>query len=147
KNRLLAELKRVHELGWILSKRLDKMGNILPCNSSNCGGYTLEAELGVTPNGFSEPDFLGWEVKQFTVKNFSNINSAVITLMTPEPTGGIYVTEGIESFIRRYGYDDVSGKHDRLNFGGQFYLNRRGLRTGLTLKLFGFNIEERKIRN
>jgi hypothetical protein len=31
--------------------------------SSNCGGYTLEAELGATPNGYSEPDFMGWEIK------------------------------------------------------------------------------------
>ena len=42
---LLKEMKRIHELGWITSKRLDKKGNILPCKSSNCGGYTLEARI------------------------------------------------------------------------------------------------------
>lgn len=57
KARLLDELYRIHQLDWITSKRLDRNGNILPCTSSNCGGYTLEAELGITPNGYSEPDF------------------------------------------------------------------------------------------
>lgn len=50
---LLQELARIHNQGWIISKRLDSDRNVLPCHSSNCGGYTLEAELGVTPNGYS----------------------------------------------------------------------------------------------
>ena len=70
---LLGELKRIHELGWIDSKRLDSNGNIMDCRAPNCGGYTLEAALGVTPNGYSEPDFMGWEVKQFGVANFNRI--------------------------------------------------------------------------
>lgn len=97
---LLQELARIHNQGWIDSKRLDSDGNILPCRASNCGGYTLEAELGVTPNGYSEPDFMGWEIKQFGVKKFENINSSVITLMTPEPTNGLYKSEGTEYFIK-----------------------------------------------
>ncbi|MBK6989645.1 MAG: hypothetical protein IPH33_16245 [Bacteroidetes bacterium] len=28
----------------------------------------MEAELGIKPNGFSEPDYLGWEVKQFELR-------------------------------------------------------------------------------
>ncbi|MEO0062747.1 MAG: hypothetical protein RLZZ08_1307, partial [Pseudomonadota bacterium] len=32
--------------------------------------YTLEAELGITPNGIAEPDFQGWEVKQYGVRDF-----------------------------------------------------------------------------
>ena len=47
KAKLLDELYRIHQLNWIISKRLDKNGNILQCVSSNCGGYTLEAELGI----------------------------------------------------------------------------------------------------
>jgi hypothetical protein len=36
-----------------------------------------------------EPDFLGWEVKQFAVEGFERIESAKpITMMTPEPDGG-----------------------------------------------------------
>lgn len=59
---LIHELLRIHQLGWIKSKRLDKFGNLMACEAPNCGGYTLEAELGITPNGYSEPDLLGWEV-------------------------------------------------------------------------------------
>lgn len=93
-------------MGWIDSKRLDRDGNILACNAPNCGGYTLEAELGIIPNGYSAPDFLGWEIKQFGVKKFTRINNAIITLMTPEPNGGIYKNEGIEYFLKHYGYAD-----------------------------------------
>jgi hypothetical protein len=145
--KLLDELLRIHQLGWINSKRLDRQGNILPCESSNCGGYTLEAELGITPNGYSEPDFLGWEVKQFGVDNFSKITSAIITLMTPEPTDGIYKTEGTEAFLRKYGYADKTGREDRINFGG---VHKAGIihpSTKLEMQLIGFDVESGKIRN
>ena len=144
---LIAELLRIHQLGWIKSKRLDGYGNILPCESRNCGGYTLEAELGITPNGYSEPDFLGWEIKQYGVTNFSKIDSAVITLMTPEPTDGLYKAEGAESFIRKYGYSDRNQVEDRLNFGG---IHKSGFRhplTNLELQLIGFDCESGKIRS
>ncbi len=144
---LLEELSRIHKLGWIDSKRLDSERNILPCNSSNCGGYTLEAELGITPNGYSEPDFLGWEVKQFGVKNFDNIETAIITLMTPEPTDGLYKTEGAEYFVKTYGYKDKLGRADRMNFGG---IHKAGVihdSTNLEMRLIGFDQESGKIRN
>jgi hypothetical protein len=64
KKAILRVLKSIHEKGWIDSKRLDGNRNIAPCNSPQCGGYTLESELGITPNGRAEPDYLGWEVKQ-----------------------------------------------------------------------------------
>lgn len=145
--KLIAELLRIHELGWIKSKRLDGQGNILPCEAPQCGGYTLEAELGITPNGYSEPDYLGWEVKQFGVINFNKINSKVITLMTPEPTGGFYKKEGIPAFIRKYGYADVSGKADRMNFGGVHKADIVHQRTNLELQLIGFDKEVGKIRS
>ena len=56
KQKLILQLKRIHELGWIKSRRLDSYGSYMACESSNCGGYTLEAELGIIPNGRSEPD-------------------------------------------------------------------------------------------
>lgn len=145
--KLLEELLRIHQLDWITSKRLDREGNILPCISSNCGGYTLEAELGITPNGYSEPDFLGWELKQFGVTNFERINSSIITLMTPEPTDGIYKTQGTEAFLNTYGYPDKTGREDRINFGG---IHKAGLRhssTNLEMQLIGFDQESGKIRN
>ena len=145
--KLLDELYRIHQLNWITSKRLDKDGNILPCVSSNCGGYTLEAELGITPNGYSEPDFLGWEVKQFGVTNFERINSSVITLMTPEPTDGIYKTQGTEAFLHIYGYPDKTGREDRINFGGIHKVGLQHSSTNLEMQLIGFDYESGKIRN
>lgn len=147
KQKLISELSRIHQLGWIKSKRLDRDGNIVRCEAPNCGGYTLEAELGITPNGYSEPDFLGWEVKQFGVANFARVNNAIITLMTPEPTHGYYVTDGTEAFIRKYGYADVSGKLDRMNFGGVHKSGIKHQRTNLELKLIGFDYEAGKIRS
>jgi hypothetical protein len=144
---LLQELIRIHNQGWIDSKRLDSDGNTLPCRASNCGGYTLEAELGVTPNGYSEPDFMGWEIKQFGVKKFENINSSVITLMTPEPTSGLYKTKGTEYFIKTYGYPDKLGRTDRMNFGGVHKAGEIHPTIKLEMKLIGFDQESSKIRN
>ncbi|QEH39955.1 MvaI/BcnI family restriction endonuclease [Chitinophaga sp. XS-30] len=147
KKKLLEELYRIHLFGWINSKRLDKNGDILPCTSPNCGGYTLEAELGIKPNGYSEPDYLGWEVKQFGVSNFSRIYASVITLMTPEPTHGYYVDQGTEAFIRKYGYEDLTGRVDRMNFGGIHKSGKIHPRTNLRLELTGFDQKTGKIRN
>lgn len=147
KKQLLFELKRIHQLGWIDSKRLDKDRNILPCTSTNCGGYTLEAELDITPNGYSEPDYLGWEIKQFAVKDFMKYNSSVVTLMTPEPTDSFYVDSGIESFIRKYGYIDKMGREARMNFGGIHKYGHVQLSTTLKLVIEGFDTESKKITN
>jgi hypothetical protein len=147
KSKLINELLRIHQLGWIKSKRLDGNGNLMPCEAPNCGGYTLEAELGITPNGYSEPDFLGWEVKQFGVTNLLKISSAVITLMTPEPTDGIYKTKGAEYFIQKYGYADKAGKEDRMNFGGVHKTGVRHQLTNLEMQLIGFDTESGKIRS
>lgn len=145
--KLLSELCRIHQLDWITSKRLDKNGNVLPCVSSNCGGYTLEAELGITPNGYSEPDYLGWEIKQFGVSNFDRINTSVITLMTPEPTEGIYKTQGADVFLNHYGYADKTGRENRINFGGIHKVGVRHSSTGLEMQLIGFDNTSGKIRN
>jgi hypothetical protein len=144
---LLNELYRIHNLGWIKSKRLHKTGELLPCIFSNCGGYTLEAELGISANGYSEPDYLGYEIKQFKSANFNRILNEVITLMTPEPNGGLYKEEGAISFINKYGYKDKSGKEDRLNFGGVHKMGVVQPLTGLTLELDGFDVVSSKIRN
>lgn len=145
KGKLLAELTRIHKLGWIKSKRLDSKSNILPCLSPNCGGYTLEAELGITPNGYAEPDFLGWEVKQFKVKDFKKFSSEVITLMTPEPSQGYYKDQGVEAFIMKYGYDDKKGRENRRNFGGIYKYNDQHASTGLKLVVNGFDTLSNKI--
>lgn len=146
KARLIAELKRISGLGWINSKRLRGDGSLGPCEAPNCGGYTLEAELGVKPNGFSEPDFLGWEVKQHTVTNITKPTSGgPITLMTPEPTGGFYRDKGVEAFLRKYGYADRMGREDRINFGGVYRVGAKVELTGLTMTLDGYDAALGKI--
>ncbi len=91
--------------------------------------------------------FLRREVKQFGVNNSTNINTAVITLMTPEPVHGFYVNEGTEAFIRRYGYDDKIGRVDRMNFGGIHKVGERQKSTSLQLELLGFDSHSGKIRS
>lgn len=144
---LLRELLRINRKGWIESKRLKPGGVIVPCNTSNCGGYTLEAELGITANGYSDPDYLGWEVKQHAVSAFDKFKSGVITLMTPEPRGGVYKEIGVVEFIRKYGYPDKNGKPDRLNFGGIHKFGERQKSTGLMLTLSGYDAEKGKIKD
>jgi hypothetical protein len=138
KGLLIQKLRDINHLGWIDSIRLDANNNTLPCASQNCGGYTLEAKFGIRPNGNAEPDFKGWELKQHAVDNFKALESGVLTLMTPEPTGGVYKDQGAEHFVRKYGYKDTKGRPDRLNFGGTHYFNDLHERTHLILKLDGY---------
>ena len=144
---LLAALKAIHQKGWISSRKIGRSGLPEPYSARNGGGYTLEAELGVSPNSYAEPDFLGWEVKQYGVNNFDTYRAkSPVTLMTPEPTGGYYREQGVEAFLRKYGYADKSGKADRINFGG-VYSTQRSFHndTGLALKLVGFDIKSGKV--
>ena len=138
-------LRRIHLKGWIDSKRLRQDGTIVSCESPNCGGYTLEAELGIAPNSSPAPDYAGWEVKQHGVKSFTKIDAGVLTLMTPEPTGGIYVKRGVEQFVRQFGYADRTGRADRRNVGGIYRAGRPVSRTGLTLILAGYDAASGKI--
>lgn len=147
RTRLLEEMLRIHQLGWINSKMLNSAGEVIPCLASHCGGYTLEAELGITPNGFSEPDYYGWEIKQFNARSFERFSSEVLTLMTPEPTNGFYVTSGVEAFVRKYGYPDKKGIPDRLNFGGIHKVGEVHSKTNLRMELIGFDVETNKIKS
>jgi len=115
---LLRELCRIHRLEWTPSLRLDKSGILVPCNATNCGGYTLEAQLGIKSNGISEPDFHGWEIKARNVSNIERPGTSRVTLFTPEPDGGFYATQGPDEFVRKWGYPDRLGRLDRRNFGG-----------------------------
>lgn len=141
---LIKALKRIHLSGWIQSKRLDAFANEMNYTAPNGGGYTLEAELGITPNGYPKPDFKGWEIKQFNVKKFGSQGTNSITLMTPEPNGGAYTKAGAEAFIRRYGNMDAK-RDDRMNFSVTHKTGILHPKTGLTLKLIGFDITTNKI--
>jgi hypothetical protein len=133
---LLEELAKIRDFGWQPSVKLSKTGEIKPYQARNGGGYTLEALLGVIPNGRSEPDFMGWEIKGYS--------SDRVTLMTPEPTGGIYGENGVEVFVRKFG--KPSG-NDTLYFTGLHKANKTNCSTGLTLVVNGFNPIKNAIEN
>lgn len=140
RDRLVAELRRINGLGWIDAKQRSDSGIERPCNAPQCGGYTLEAELGIGKNSLAEPDFLGWEVKQHAVRDFARPASGnAITLMTPEPDGGYYVEAGVEAFIRRYGYPDHHGRPDRLNFGGVHRMDVANETSGMIMHVVGYD--------
>ena len=92
---LLEKLREINAVGWHESQRLDKFGNLRPYDAPNGGGYTLEAQFGIIPNGRSAPDFMGWELKAYSTER--------ITLMTPEPDIGYYGEQGVKAFLIKYG--------------------------------------------
>lgn len=144
--RLISRLAEICSEGWIEAQRLYGDGLIGPCRGGNCGGYTLEAKLGVIPNGRSEPDVEGWEVKGHAVGSFRNVGVGQLTLMTPEPTGGLYKSEGPDAFVRGFGYPDPAIP-DRLNFSSPHRFGQPNVRTGLTLDLVGGDPETGKIND
>ena len=86
---LLDKLCDISEMGWIQSQRLSSSGFPEPYRAPNGGGYTLEAMLGITPNGFAEPDFMGWEVKQYSVNNFEKfVAKTPVTIFTLNQPAG-----------------------------------------------------------
>lgn len=131
--------------GWIDSFRLNSIGEHLACNAPNCGGYTLEALLGVRPNSISAPDYEGWEVKQYGVAKFSSKANKPITLMTPEPDGGVYNGEGVIPFLKKFGYPDKKAPLDRVNFGGDHRVGKTHKSTELRLELSGYDLDKPNI--
>ena len=149
RSELLDSLKRIYEKNWINSQKLSRDGRCMPYAARNGGGYTLEAELGISPNGYAEPDYLGWEIKQYSVGNFKNFRPKTpATLFTPEPTGGIYKEDGLGEFMRQYSYPDNNGKIGRMNFGGIYVCNGSAhAKTGLKLTMSGFDEESKTIND
>lgn len=138
RERLIEKLQGISDLGWVRAQKLSADGTFGVCRGPNCGGLTLEALFGISPNGRSEPDYEGWELKTHTVVGFDRMPTGNLTLMTPEPTTGIYRDDGAAQFIRMFGYSDASIP-DRLNFSSPHRINERNSRTGLTLRLDGYN--------
>lgn len=147
KTRLLAELCRIHQAGAIDAWRLGSDGSRGRCNGTNCVGVTLESELGIVANGRSEPDFDGWEVKGHLISSLTSKASGTLTLLTPEPDRGVYVEDGVELFVRRYGYPDKRGRPNRLNFGGVHVVGTPHNSTRLTLTLRGFDAASSTLTN
>jgi len=112
----------------------------------NAGGLTLEAALGIAKDSRSSPDFGEWEVKGYALPKLdSKKQSMNITLMTPEPVGGYYGSDGAVAFLRRYGYPPRDGVLDRLNYSTEHKVGVPAKRTPtnptaplLTLRLNGF---------
>jgi hypothetical protein len=144
RDRLLERLATIALAGWLPAQKLQLDGRVGPCNGTNCGGYTLEAQLGITPNGRSEPDFEGWELKSHGVTRFDRLGVGQLTLMTPEPTGGFYRDDGAAAFVRRFGYADQKIA-DRLNFSSPHQAWVRNKLTGLTLNLLGYDRDAERI--
>ena len=142
---LLESLAQIHSKGWIPSQRMNVNGRIIPYTAQNGGGYTLEAELGIIPNGLAQPDYLGWEIKQFQVANFLKaFQGKPLTLLTPEPTGGYYVEEGVLDFLRKYGKKSKKTP-DRYDFCGRHFATGTCPSTGLSLSIEGFDATSRKV--
>lgn len=135
REKLLSRLREIHQAGWHESMRLDRFGNRIPYVARNGGGYTLEALLGVIPNGRSAPDFEGWEIKAYS--------GGRITLMTPEPDSGYYGEHGVEAFLRKYG---TQRNEDTIYFTG---IHKAGIRSasGHMLTTEGFDQSSGKILN
>jgi MvaI/BcnI restriction endonuclease family len=131
---LLEKLITIHAEGWHPSMRLDRSGNTIAYSASNGGGYTLEALLGIIPNGRSAPDFDGWEVKAYS--------SSRITLMTPEPDGGYYGEKGVTAFLRKFG---TARPNDIIYFTGQHKVGIKSKSSKHTLNIDGFNSNTSKI--
>lgn len=127
KTGLKEKLAEVYRKGWTESFRLDKDGRAVPYRAKNGAGYTLEAMLGITPNGRPEPDLLGWEIK-------SHRGKGSITLMTPEPTRGLYAKD-FPGFMRKHGRPGQGG--DRIDFTNAHRCGVRNETTRLTLMLDG----------
>ena len=129
KSLVLMRLREIQQLGPVPSMRLNRNGERIPYKALNGGGYTLEALLGITPNGDAAPDYLGWEIKAYS--------GSYITLMTPEPNGGYYGANGVGAFVRRYGRH-VAGK-DQMYFTGRHHYGKPDATTAMTLGLTGFD--------
>jgi hypothetical protein len=104
-------------------RRLNAAGATLPFNGTQVCGYTLEAELGITPNSGKDGDFEGIELKTHTQKK--------VTLFTPEPDMGFYA-EDFAGFMTTYGYADENG---HLRVTGIHRVGVRCEKSGLTLRV------------
>ncbi len=145
KQALLAKLLEIHQQGWIAGQMLGPDYSKQPYASKNSGGYTLEAECGILPNGKAEPDYLGWEIKQYKVTQCARFMVATrISVLTAEPDGGLYGQEGMQAFVRKYGYKNAS-KPDRLDFTGRHNAEELNAKTNLVLTVAGYDRQKQHI--
>lgn len=137
KSELICHLRKQYKTNPHERVRMYPDGSIRPYAARNAAGYTLEASFGIIPNGLPAPDFKGWELKCY--------DKSSITLMTPEPDGGLYDKLGAREFIKLYGHNSEDGG---MYFTGPY---RASVTTkfGRERKLIvnGFNSIDGKIEN
>lgn len=125
-NLLIRKLAEIYEMGPILSQRLTPHGYRVNYNASNAAGYTLESLFNIIPNGNSDPDFMGWELKAHS--------NGALTLMTPEPDTGIY-RDDFHRFLHEYGRISES----RRDFTGRHITNTKCITSSLTARMVGYD--------
>lgn len=133
-DKLLDKLRTIYEGGPIESCRLQSDGTKIPYKAQNGAGYTLEAQFDITPNGFADPDFMDWELKSHS--------GSVVTLMTPEPNTGIYIDDGLKTFMDSYA---TRKQPERLDFASRHDVNKENSKTNLTMKMEGYDAKSGKI--
>lgn len=126
RTQLISRVTEIFSGGPVRSCKLNKFGVFEDYNAPNGAGYTLESLFGIVPNGRSEPDFNGWELKSHRV--------GPITLMTPEPDLGSY-RDDILSFVSTYGV----ASDFRKDFTGRHMVNVPSIKSGLTLHIEGYD--------
>lgn len=136
KDMLLSKIQDIQSKRWLPGCRLNRKGQMVNYSAINAGGYTLEAHMGIIPNGKSEPDWEGWELKAFT--------GSRITLMTPEPDGGFYGEFGVAEFVEKYGHETAK---ETKYFTGTHRFGRENQRTNMCMVLEGYDAQSNKIVN
>lgn len=132
---LLRILKHAYDTNPHRLVRMFPDGVIRPYSERNAAGYTLEAQFGIVPNGIPEPDFMDWELKCY--------NKNVLTLMTPQPNGGLYWEIGNRNFVKKYGHLTQDGS---MYFTGPYTCESKPV-YGVSRKMLitGFDVESKKI--
>jgi hypothetical protein len=124
----------LEELGWFVargpvpSQKLSASG-LVPYSASinNAAGYTLEALFGIEANSSPEPDYRGLiELK---------VAGSKISLVTPEPNGGVYGEQGSAAFLHRWG----ATTNGKLRFTGTHHVAVSRDGRSLTLRLLGWS--------
>jgi hypothetical protein len=126
RTRLLSRLAEIYKGGPVSSRRLNSGGDAVAYHARNGAGYTLESLFGIVPNGRSEPDYEGWELKSH--------GAGAVTLMTPEPDAGTYRAD-LGTFLAKYGVCGTT----RRDFTGKHPMNVRNERSGLELRMEGYD--------
>ena len=139
---VINKLIQIRNRGWCRARYLRHEQNqivTVEINSitNQCHGMTLEAEFDICHNSIADSDWRGWELKGKRVKNELQAKvSKSITLMTPEPDGGLYHSN-FTKFIRLYGHKR-NEHEDRIDFTGIHKYKELKSTTNLEMIIDGF---------